>query len=376
MGLLKGTWTFTRYRVLGNLPEQFNSFVDEGLKKHAFSGSLGNIREKNLGWTSLENILDTDFTFSKYQLGNCLIFSLRIDRRLVPPALLKLSVMEAEKQYLAETGKKRLYRQEKDEITEKIRKGLIEKALPIPSFYEICWSLSRNMVIFGSHSEKITEDFLKLFKETFQITLIPFLPWEMDSKRENNLENTFHLENVESHEPYAVDQVTSTSVLWLGREFLTWLWYKSEERNGTIDIPSMGENEIVFLQRLVLASGEREYSETVVCQGLHSDMKEGREALRQGKKIKEARLNLIQDAAKWEFTFKADAFQFQSLKLPAVMDLEDETDREGRNIERIYLLEKVMDTMDKLFACFFQLRNSVLWEAEELPRIGKWLSLQ
>jgi hypothetical protein len=32
MGLLKGTWSSSRFRVVGDLPEQFNEFIDEGLK--------------------------------------------------------------------------------------------------------------------------------------------------------------------------------------------------------------------------------------------------------------------------------------------------------------------------------------------------------
>ncbi len=374
MGLLKGTWTFSRYGVLGKLPEQFHNTVDEGLKKYAFANQADRQREKSLGWTSLENILDTDFTYAQYKLADYLIFSLRIDRRSVPLSLLKLKALEAEKKYLAETGKKRLYRQEQEEIKEKIRLGLMEKALPIPAFYEICWSPSRNMVFFGSHSDKIIEDFQKLFKETFHVSLHPFLPWERGGADREKIAPSLPESGPPAGPSLPDGGTTAVPPLFPGREFLTWLWYKSEERNGTITVPEMGENEILFLQRLVLAAGEREYSETVICQGLHSDMKEGKEALRHGKKIKEARLHLIKDGTKWEFTFKADTFQFQSLKLPTVMDLEDETDREGRNLERIFLMEKAVETMDKLFASYLQLRNSGQWESAELPRMEKWLS--
>ena len=103
-------------------------------------------------------------------------------------------------------------------------------------------------------------------------------------------------------------------------------------------------------------------------------MKEGREALRQGKKIKEARLRLTNDATKWEFTLKADYFQYQSLKLPATIASDEEPDREGHNMERIFLVETALETMDKLFATFSSLRLSPQWEGEELPRMRKWLT--
>jgi hypothetical protein len=373
MGLLNGAWTFSRYRVLGTRPEEFTDHIDKGLKKYAFSDYRDEHREKNLGWTSLENILDTDFTYANYKCGDYLLFSLRTDRRAVPPTLLKLKILEAEKKYIAETGKIKLYRQEREELKERSRFSLMEKVLPVPAFHDICWSLSRNLVFFGSHSEKVTDDFLNIFKESFQLSLTPFLPWEQGQKFSQDNQDTEPAINDTAHDAYHTDNPAPASPIFLGREFLTWLWFKSEERNGIITVPEMGENEIVFLQRLVLASGENEYSETVVCQGIHADMQEGKEALRRGKKIKEARLKLVKDSMKWEFTFQADMFQFQSLKLPAVMEIENDADREGLIIERIYLIEKVIDAMDNLFTRFLQLRSSILWEKEELPRMKKWL---
>lgn len=366
MGLLKGTWSFARYRLMGKQPEQFNDFVDEGLKKNAFSDFTGINAEKSMGWTSLENVLDTDFTYAKYICGAYLIFALRVDRITIPGSLLKLKVMEAEKQYLADSGKKRLYRNEKEDIKERVQLELRSRALNIPSFYEICWLPEKKSLLFGSLSTAAFEDFEKYFKESFGLVLLPHLPWESES-----LDNgSIPAEAVPVARP---QPVAGGEPLFWGREFLTWLWFKSEERNGMINVPQRGDYELIFLQRLVLASGEGEYSETVVCQGLHSDMTEGREALRQGKKIKEARLRLSHDTAQWEFTFKADLFQFQSLKLPKVESEEDE-DREGQNMERIYLIETAMETMERLFAGFFALRNSPQWETEELPRLRNWLN--
>lgn len=373
MGLLKGTWTFSRFYVLGNLPEQSNTFIDEGLKKNAFPDFTGKFSEMSVGWTDIENIIDTDFKYAKYNCGSYLIFSLRIDRRSLPPALLKLKVMEKEKKYLAENDNKRLYRQEKEEIKERTRLELLERALPIPSFYEVCWSSSKNTVIFGSHSDKVTEAFQKLFKESFQLNLLPYLPWLPENAENIYYNYTKERGKVASDDP-PYDKQPSAAMPFVGREFLTWLWFKTEEKNGIIDVPDVGENEVIFLQRLVLASGDGEYSETVVCRGMHADMQEGREALRRGKKIKEARLKVVNDDAKWEFTLKADMFRFQSLKLPATFEPEEDIDRDGRNLERIYLVEKIINVMDRLFAVFMQIRNSSRWEKDELPRLEKWIN--
>ena len=111
------------------------------------------------------------------------------------------------------------------------------------------------------------------------------------------------------------------------------------------------------MRRLVLESGDGEYAETVVCQGMHADLKEGKEALRQGKKITAARLRIAHDKTEWEFTFKADRFHFQSMKLPTLPESDgEEVDREGQLLERIYLIEKAAGMMDLLFRSFLNIR--------------------
>jgi len=47
--------------------------------------------EKILGWTSLENVLDTDFQYSSYAWGDYLIFSLRSTGGWFPLPCLKFA---------------------------------------------------------------------------------------------------------------------------------------------------------------------------------------------------------------------------------------------------------------------------------------------
>jgi len=162
---------------------------------------------------------------------------------------------------------------------------------------------------------------------------------------------------------------------FLGREFLTWLWFKSEQRGGAIMLPGEGDVVVAFVRRIILSSGEGEYSETVSCQGLHSDLKEGKEALRKGKKIKEARIKLDINTDEYEFTFKADSFQFQTMKLPTSLTMtEEEEDKEGRILERIYQTEAAVGTMETFFSLFLEKRLSPAWQSEEIPLFKKWLA--
>ena len=370
MGLLKGSVTFSRYRIAGVLPDHFPEFFNERIRRYAFQTVWRTTDEKAAGWTSVENGLDTDFPYASYAQGRYMLFSLRIDRKSIAPSLLRLRILEAERKQLAASGQKKLYREQREAIRESVRLELLGKTLPVPAFHEICWSVPDRVLTFCCLSDKVVGVLQELFKESFSLGLSPYAPWDVEGAGANPRGAPAGSGSQEVSLPPLPPGVDPLTV---GREFLTWLWFKSEERNGMIRIPGGGESEVFFVRRLVLESGEGEYAETIVCQGLHADLKEGKEALRQGKKISAARLRMAHDKAEWEFTFKADRFHFQSMKLPAAAESEgEEADREGQILERLYLIEKAAGMMDQLFRSFLDLRLSG-WE-NELARMQKWIA--
>lgn len=353
MGLLKGSFTFSRFQVEGQLPQAFLNFVNSRIRSNAYKDSSKTTEEKRMGWVSLTDILDTDFEKANYALGDYLIFSLRIDRKLIPSKLLKIKLMEAERHLLAESGKSRLNKQAVESTKDKVKLELLTKLDPIPSFYDVCWSVSNNTLYFSSLSDSVADDFVEFFKKTFSLTLKRFSP------QENDL--------------ITKDSESTEKSSWVGREFLTWLWFKSEERNGRIKLPNKEEIELHFLKRVALEAGEGEYSQGVVCHGLHAELKEGKEAIRQGKKVKEAGIKLVQDKNEWEFTLKADFFHFQSLKLPVADWQDPPEDPEGSLLERIYLIENAAKTIDHLYESFLQIRFSPQWKDKEIKLLNKWL---
>lgn len=356
MGLKKGAFSFSRFGVSSPLPGNFADLFDEKIKAFAFRDFFPVNEEKALGWTGLQDILDTEFAYATHTLGDYRVFSLRIDRKTIPSALLRLRFLESERGMLAERETKKLYKEEKEALREALRQDLLKQSSPIPSMFDVCWSLSKGMIYFSSHAEKVLQDFQDFFRGAFEMDLALHVPWlDALGQSEDNAEEFL------SRQP--------------GREFLTWLWFKSEERNGRIALEGEEEIGLAFVRRLILESGEGDYSESVVCQGQHALLLEGKEALRQGKKIREARLSLEIDSMEWEFTFKGDLFQFQSMKLPAPSEEFDEKsalEEEGRLLERIFLLEKAIETMDKLFVFFMGLRLSEGWPAE-VARMETWM---
>jgi recombination associated protein RdgC len=356
MGFLKGTVTFSSFRVIGEDQAGFNTFFDGQIKKFAFPDFATQGQETIWGWTDIADHLDTKFAGATYAVGGYLLFSLRMDRKVTPPALLRIKCLEAERDIRQERNMKRLSKALREEIREGVFNDLVKKMPPIPAFFEICWNPQDKRLYFSGLADKVIDDFHGLFKDSFNDTLQPFYPWDPAY--------------------LSPDQASALSsaegVLW-GRDFLTWLWFKSEERNGMIALSHQEEIEVVFTRRIVLVSGDGDYAEQIVCQGLHAGLQEGKEALRQGKKIKEARIRLGMDTDVYEFTFKADRFHFQSVKLPETLDDDDDQDKEGKNLERLYLIERPCKMMEKLFNLYLGIRLSVQWDAQEIMRMNKWL---
>ncbi len=373
MGLLKGNLSFTRYRLPQGRPGQFPGDMGGQLRKYAFQEMSSGAQQKSVGWTSLENLLDTKFAYGSYAWGAYFAFSFRVDRRTISPALLKLRLLEAERKYLDGSRKGTLSKGQREEIKERVCLELLKQTPPNPSFYDVCWSPGDHWLIFGSLLPKITEDFEKWFEKTFDCPLSPLVPWDPRYLDPGTARKITSLSQGVFLAPQSAPE-NSRDPSFLGREFLTWLWFKSEERGGAVMIPGKGDVEVLFARRLILESGEGEYCESVICQGLHADLKEGKAAIREGKKVKEARIRLGVETDQWELTLKADRFEFQSVKLPAgiAINEEEEGEKEGRILERIDLTERVMKAVDQLFAAFLSKRLSSQWSAEEIPRMRKW----
>ncbi|MBU0483911.1 MAG: hypothetical protein KKB30_05290 [Proteobacteria bacterium] len=172
-----------------------------------------------------------------------------------------------------------------------------------------------------------------------------------------------------------VDLITEKR--FLGQEFMTWLWYKSEERGGTIELPESGDIMLVFEKHMLLESGEGESHEKIICQGLQAELKEARTGLAMGKKIEQARIVMGLGEYEWRFSLRASMLDFRNMKLPKTMDSADEGDgpeaMEGRLLDKIGLYEMAVRTVDNLFRMFVKIRTSGQWPAE-LQKIRGWIN--
>jgi len=164
---------------------------------------------------------------------------------------------------------------------------------------------------------------------------------------------------------------------FLGQEFLTWLWYKSEERGGAVFLPGTGDIQLVFEKHMHLESGEGESLEKLICRGLQTELQEARTGMFMGKKLEQARIYLAKGEYEWRLTLGATLFEFRNVSLPRTVSPNEEAADplawEAKVLERIGMSEEAMHTIDELFRIFLKIRTSADWP-QELAALKTWIA--
>ena len=163
---------------------------------------------------------------------------------------------------------------------------------------------------------------------------------------------------------------------FLGQEFLTWLWWKSEERGGVVALPGEGDIVVVFEKHMLLEYGEGDSNESLICRGLQTELQEARTGLTMGKKLEQARIQLVYNDYEWNFTMAAALMEFRNVKLPKTggesQGADNPEEREGMILERIHLFEELVRVVLELYRVFLELRVGEGWR-DELLKIREWV---
>lgn len=177
MGFIKGTASFVRFSVEGNLPENPWDFIAERITTFSFRDIDDTYDEESLGWVSIHNMFDTDFKFASYAAGNYVCLTMRLDERKVSGAIVKKFVAKEEERVKKEKEIPKIPRAMKVEIKERITAQLLRKALPVPSVFDMCWDLEKSSLLFFSTNQKAQSLLEDLFKETFDLTIMQQIPY-------------------------------------------------------------------------------------------------------------------------------------------------------------------------------------------------------
>ena len=376
MGILNNTVSISQFQIVGTTQKQdLAGWVGEGLSKNRFRSIENTSEELSNGWVQLDDYQDSEFNGPHtYQRDHYFTFSLRIDQRKLPQALLKPYILKAEEQWLSENPSfNRVPKKQREDLRDAVRSSLFTKTLPSPASYDAVWDTCSNLVSFSSLSIKIIDQFVDLFNKSFEgLRLVPLHPMARAAQVvDETLNPALDAANASSSEN-VLEQIEANQ--WLGEDFLLWLMHETmnsaSEYTITQDGPAVsGDSFVAYLNdRLVLVANSETGVQKVSVTGPQDNFNEVRAALQAGKDILEAVLYLEKQEDLWKMNFKGNLFHFASYKAPSVtLEKDDITDaameQEAVFFERMYLMEQGLQLFDSLLEAFLKQRLDAGWSA-------------
>lgn len=176
------------------------------------------------------------------------------------------------------------------------------------------------------------------------------------------------IEDPVDRERGAALEAMSRGRAWLGREFLTWLLWRSNSGDPlcTVDDEDVS---VIFVGPVILQGLAGDATE-IRAKGFQSAYAEiVREALGRGLLVHQARLMIRHGEKTFEVTLDAEHLAFASAKIPKL--LTEEADDQFS--ERLFLLNRLEAVVDGLWGAFTEVRAAPEWAEREVPGLQEWM---
>ncbi len=328
MGFESGSLSFRMFHVPGGLPD--DSVARFSADAAPPIDSLGT--EAISGWVSGRHLLDRHITEENALVAGRLRLTLMKAERKIPAALLQaecaleqIAVMQAEDKPFVD-------RRTKSEIKKLVTERLLPTMPPTLTGIPIAYEHAAQRLYGAATTDKQVDALVARVRQTTGKTPVPLTPETLAMQRRHV--DTRDLPAT-SFSPECDDgEIAGTP----GLDFLTWLWFLSEEHGGEITTDDhtyavMVEGPLVFFRE-----GHGAHV-TSLQQGDPMVATEARAALLTGKKLRRARLVMACGEETWQCTLDAASFLFRSMKLPKT----EAWDPVGRFEERMLSLARFAD---------------------------------
>jgi len=178
MGLIHGSGSFTRYVVDGEVPEDYLEEFPKRIARFAFRNiDPSSEQERSFGWVNIMDMFDSRFRAMEFLKEPCIAMSWRVDVRKVPSKALKQACREAEEKIKEAEGLEYLAKGRRQEIKDAMHRELIRRAIPRSQTYDMIWNLQTSMLLFGSTSNSLSDEFAEFFLQCFGLQLKVIFPY-------------------------------------------------------------------------------------------------------------------------------------------------------------------------------------------------------
>lgn len=183
MPALKGSLSYTRFFVSGEMPDDFRERFMRAIRLRAMRPLEPDDEElERSGWAKLGEPLEIDLSYDDVFANEYINLGFRTDRWAIPGPVLRTKMKEAEAAYLEKKGRERLSRKEKTELKLLVSKKLRRTLSPVTRSVDVSWAVNEGIVRFFSLSQRPGAVMTELFKKTFGLELVPESPYTAASR--------------------------------------------------------------------------------------------------------------------------------------------------------------------------------------------------
>ena len=350
----RGTFSMTIFKLTEDLPDDTLELFNSNC-----AGKLDEVKdEPQIGWVSGRHLLERRIDDETAFLGGYIYLNLRTAERKVPAALLKAESRMEELAYMKASGNADIPKKVRKEIKETILENRMPQMVPAISGIPIVIDQTDNTVFAGATSVRQIDTLLGFFNDTLKIAPIQITAEEIMLEKKLNPRDFEGISLVEGNtEDYSP-----------GRDFLTWLWYFSEEEGGEVDVKGYEKFSMMIDGPLSFIADGEGALETVVRKGNPLKSAEARAALNVGKKLKKAKLVFCRADEIWTAGFDADNFNFSSVSLPEGEEM-DYASRFAERVSNIHIFKAVFNSY---YNRFIDQTKDTDWPLK-LDKIRKWI---
>ena len=388
MPLFKGSLTVTRFRVRSGTIPDTNPFpwedIENAISENAFqpAASMTSVEVRS-GWSDIFDPLSTDFTRrDAWAFNNYVALGVRVEQKKVPGKLFTATLRRRISAWCREHQRERCPATVREEIREGLREEMLRHVLPTLKHHEVLWSMNEGHVLVLGTSVDLLDRVRKLIPRTFA-TITPDGPleWLPASQARALLDigaTSFQADASDTtpdslardHEDDDVLEEEETllppPVL---ADFLTWLWYVTEENDGRVDIGDKSV-QIWVDERLVFRDTGETSSSVSICTSDPSRAREAKIALLSGRVPKEMRLEIRIEDRSYNATLHGHDLALSTAKLPGLVKGGDPAEI---LYERMFLYEELHWVLTALFRQFSELRTSSAWWNTAVPAMRAWV---
>ena len=163
--------------------------------------------------------------------------------------------------------------------------------------------------------------------------------------------------------------------IFLGNDFLTWIWFLIETKQNLSDLIKSKEPVILEIGNAIVLENKinNEFKEKITIKGDQAGLEEGTTALKKGAWVTQINLICKIDEDEYKFTLKGDSYNLTALKTPVTNMSKTKDEIEGLVLEKAYLCFRIFEVIDSLFFKFLSQRMEDDWTSKGLQDIRNWI---